>query len=101
MKQTIRNVYARGDGKYESCNEEFKKLFKKFDSDGDGRITVEELQKVIEADSSWFSRRLSMSKAQRGMKLANENSNGVIGENEMAELVDFARKELSLTIVAK
>lgn len=100
MKQIIRNVYAQGDGKYESSNEEFKKWFKKFDSDRDGRITMEELQKVIEANSSWFSKWLSKSKAKRGMKLADENSNGVIDENEMAKLVDFARKELSLDIVA-
>lgn len=99
MKQIISNVYAQGDGKYESGDEELKKWFKKFDSDGDGRITVEELQKAIEANSSWFSRLFSKSKAKRGMKLADKDSNGVIDEKEMAKLVDFARKELSLDIV--
>ncbi|KAL1540434.1 hypothetical protein AAHA92_24789 [Salvia divinorum] len=82
-------------GKVELTMEEFKKWLKKFDEDGDGRISVEELREAIHATGGWFCKR----KAKRVLKAVDTNSDGFIDESEMPKLVLFAQKQFGLRVV--
>ncbi|KAI3460237.1 hypothetical protein Pfo_016900 [Paulownia fortunei] len=86
---------VRVDGKQEISLDEFVKWLEKFDANRDGQIAVEELQAAIQANRGWFSKW----KAKRGVKLADENSNGFIDKNEIRNLVVFAEKHLGVVIV--
>ncbi|XP_027091868.1 uncharacterized protein [Coffea arabica] len=85
--QTPRNV----DGKLQIMSlEEFKEWLKKFDSNGDGRISKEELRQAIRAKGGWFTRW----KCKDGLKSADKDGNGFIEDDEMSYLKDFALKHL-------
>lgn len=75
--------------------DEFKQWLKKFDSDSDGRISVEELRRAIRANGGWFCKM----KAKRGVKTADKNLNGGIDDHEIGNLVDFAEKHLGLRVI--
>lgn len=88
---------ARSIGKKEEMSEEdFKKWLKRFDSNRDGRITVEELRNAIKASGGWF---FCTQKAKHGMKKADENFNGVIDDTEIGNLVEFAQKHMGVRII--
>lgn len=76
--------------------DQFKQWLKKFDSDKDGRISVEELSRAIRTHGGWFSRR----KGKEALGSADVNGDGFIEEDEVEELVEFARKQLGLKVVA-
>ncbi|KAK4429004.1 hypothetical protein Salat_1200400 [Sesamum alatum] len=84
------------DGKVEVSEQEFKKWLKKFDVDGDGRISAEELREAIRAKGGWFSKW----KAKRGVKTADKDRNGVIDDDEIGNLVEFAKKHLGLRVIS-
>ncbi|KAK1256935.1 Calcium-binding protein CML24 [Acorus gramineus] len=75
--------------------EEFKELMKRFDRDGDGRISKEELRVFIR----WVGGRFSGWKCGRGIRQADANGDGFIDESEIDNLVLFAQKSLGLKIV--
>lgn len=82
-------------GKLELTMEEFKKWLKKFDEDGDGRISAEELREAIHTTGGWFCKW----KAKRVLKAVDTNSDGFIDESEMPKLVLFAQKQFGLRVV--
>ncbi|KAL0360823.1 UNVERIFIED_CONTAM: hypothetical protein Sradi_3766800 [Sesamum radiatum] len=85
---------APRDGHVEMSEQEFKKWLKKFDADGDGWISVEELREAVRAKGGWFSKW----KAKRGLKTADKNHNGVIDDDEIGNFVEFAKKHLGLRV---
>ncbi|EYU25416.1 hypothetical protein ABFS82_03G044600 [Erythranthe guttata] len=95
MAITTSRHRAPTDGKIEISVEEFKLWLKKFDTDKDGRISVEELRRAVRANGGWFSK----SKAKRGVKLADKNFNGTIDDHEISNLMEFAEKHLGLRII--
>ncbi|KAL2249612.1 UNVERIFIED_CONTAM: hypothetical protein Sindi_2434900 [Sesamum indicum] len=82
--------------KVEMSVQEFIKWLMQFDSDKDGKISVEELRAAIRANGQWFT----TWKAKHGLKLADKNHNGIIDENEICNLVKFAKKHLGRRIIS-
>ncbi|OVA15803.1 EF-hand domain [Macleaya cordata] len=84
-------------GKREMTMEEFKLWLKEFDDDGDGRISKEELREAIRSvgGGGWFT----TWKSGRGIRSADDNRDGFISDNEINNLVDFAKKQLGVKIV--
>ncbi|KAL3732841.1 hypothetical protein ACJRO7_022374 [Eucalyptus globulus] len=76
--------------------EEFKNFLKKFDGNKDNRISKEELQDIIRSNGKWFSGW----KSKRALSHADANRDGFIDDKEMINLVEFAKKQLNLTVVA-
>ncbi|CAL9179066.1 unnamed protein product [Musa hybrid cultivar] len=75
--------------------EEFKEWLMKFDTDRDGRISREELQRAIRS----IRGRFSGWKSRRGIRYADSDGSGFIDEGEMDNLVEFAQTSLGLRIV--
>ena len=76
--------------------EEFKQWLRMFDTDGDGRISRNELRQAIRA----IGGRFSSWKSGRGIKQADSDGDGFIDEDEIDNLVEFAQKSLGLKIAA-
>ncbi|XP_042410458.1 probable calcium-binding protein CML35 [Zingiber officinale] len=76
--------------------EEFKEWLRRFDVDKDGRISSEELRRAI---ASIRGRLKGWIKGRRGIKYADANGDGFIGEDEIDKLIEFAGKKLDLRIV--
>ncbi|KAK4752775.1 hypothetical protein SAY87_021573 [Trapa incisa] len=92
----IRNRSIPNDGCRVMSLDEFKQWLKRFDSDKDGRISIEELSHAIRTNGRWFSRR----KGKEALGSADVNGDGFITEDEVEELVEFAKKQLGLKVVA-
>lgn len=95
MAFKIGNRVRNSHGKVEISLEELKKWLKKFDRDGDGRISVKELQEAIHATGGW----LCYWKAKRIVKAVDANSNGYIDDDEISKLVVFAQKQFGFRVV--
>lgn len=93
----IKNRSIPSDGCRVMSLEEFKQWLKKFDSDRDGRISTEELSRAIRTSGGWF---FSRRKGKEAVDSADVNGDGFIEEDEMEELVEFARKQLGVKVVA-
>lgn len=85
------------DGKREMTIYEFKRwLIKKFDEYKDGRISRDELADAIRVGSGgWFVGR----KSKHGIQSVDANGNGFIDDNEIKNLVEFAKKHLNVRIL--
>lgn len=84
------------EGKVEITMDEFKRWLKKFDDNGDGRISVEELREAIRATRGWFS----TAKAGRVFKSVDTSHKGFIDDNQIPMLQVFAQKQFGFKIVA-
>ncbi|KAG6438139.1 hypothetical protein SASPL_103076 [Salvia splendens] len=84
------------EGKVEVTMDEFKRWLKKFDDNGDGQISVEELREAIRATGGWFS----TAKASRIFKSVDTKSKGFIDDSQIPMLQLFAQKQFGLKIVA-
>ncbi|XP_043714979.1 probable calcium-binding protein CML18 [Telopea speciosissima] len=84
------------DGKREMSMEEFKQWLKRFDADGDGRISKEELRQALRSVGVRFKRW----KARRALRSADADAdaNGFIDDDEIQNLVTFAEKHLGVKI---
>ncbi|KAK4796421.1 hypothetical protein SAY86_028747 [Trapa natans] len=92
-------MWSRGvsrDGKRKMSMEEFKCWLQTFDEDSDGKINREELREAIRATTGgWFTGY----KSSRAIKSADSNGNGVVEEDEIKSLVEFAGKHLGVKVV--
>ncbi|KAJ4966962.1 hypothetical protein NE237_018811 [Protea cynaroides] len=98
---TIRQGYVKHaiqttNGKREMTMEEFKKWLKRFDADGDGRISKVELQQALRTVGGWFNQW----NGGHGIRSADANGNGFIDDNEIQNLASFAEKHLGVKLVA-
>ncbi|XP_048129418.1 calmodulin-like protein 5 [Rhodamnia argentea] len=87
---TMASTYLR-----EMSNEEFKKWLATFDANKDGRFSKEELRHAIRATGAWFP----WLKTHNAVHAVDTNGDGFIDENEMNNLVDYAKKHLNVKIV--
>ncbi|KAJ0974953.1 hypothetical protein J5N97_016918 [Dioscorea zingiberensis] len=74
--------------------EDFKRWLKSFDADQDGRISKDELQKAMRS----MRVRFCTMKSGRGVRLADSDGDGYIDDNEMENLVEFAKASMGLKI---
>ncbi|KAJ9567559.1 hypothetical protein OSB04_003525 [Centaurea solstitialis] len=93
--KTTSMIQNSDDGRREFTVNEFKRWLMKFDTDKDGRISVNELRQVVSATGGWFSRW----KGTAGIKSADKNGNGFIDGCEIENLIHFAYKELGVRII--
>lgn len=76
--------------------DEFSKWLMKFDKNGDGLISKEELKTVIKRfGGRWFPGWRS----RRAIKKADKDADGYISENDVQYMVKFAQKNLGINIV--
>lgn len=76
--------------------DEFKEWLKRFDLDKDGRISRQELQRMIKS----IRGRFSGWKSSRGIRAADTDGDGYVSEDEIDNLIDFAQRSLGLKIVS-
>ncbi|KAL5992777.1 hypothetical protein ACLOJK_013696 [Asimina triloba] len=90
-------IYAKGipQSNGEMTIDNFKAWLKRFDINGDGRISRDELQKAIHTAGVWFS----WLKSAQALKQADANHNGFIEDDEIENLVAFAHKSLGMKIM--
>lgn len=87
--------YSSADGKLLMNPEEFKKWLKKFDTDEDGRISLDELRAAVKEMGGWFTKW----KCRDGIRAADLDGTGFIEDNEINNLKDFALKHLGIRII--
>ncbi|KAI3439712.1 uncharacterized protein J3R85_004561 [Psidium guajava] len=92
----IKSRSVSPDGTRVMTLEEFKRWLKKYDADADGRISKEELQDIIRITGGWFSRWRS----RQAVSCVDANGDGFIDDNEISNLLEFAKKQLGVTVVA-
>lgn len=92
----IKSRNISSDGTRIMTLEEFKQWLKKYDADADGRISKEELQDITRITGGWFSRWRS----RQAVSCADANGDGFIDDNEISNLLEFAKKQLGVTVVA-
>ncbi|KAI8569051.1 hypothetical protein RHMOL_Rhmol02G0248000 [Rhododendron molle] len=74
--------------------EEHKDFLKRFDKDGDGRLSRKELTEAFRSlglNFSWW-------RAWRALRHADKNHDGYISEEEMDELVKYSTKKWRFTV---
>uniref|UniRef100_A0ACD5YHA9 Uncharacterized protein n=2 Tax=Avena sativa TaxID=4498 RepID=A0ACD5YHA9_AVESA len=76
--------------------DEFKEWLRRFDVDRDGRISRDELRRAMRA----LRVRFTGHRARRGISFADADGDGYIDDSEIDRLVEFARRNLGLRIVA-
>lgn len=97
VTRAVQNAYFNNyiiDGDKPRSFEEFKRWLKRFDTNKDGKLSVEELEHAIRTTGSWFPKR----KAKNAISLYGKKEKGYIHEDEIINLVDFARNQLGLNI---
>lgn len=68
----------------------------KFDKNGDGRISKDELQNLVHRSGGrWFNGW----KSRRAIKKADDDGDGYISEAEVQNMVHFAQKTFGIQIV--
>lgn len=74
--------------------EEFKRWLQQFDTDGDGRISRNELREAIRRRGAWFC----SLRSSRALRRADKNSNGFLDDSEIENLVALAQKDLGMKV---
>ncbi|KAG5543452.1 hypothetical protein RHGRI_016248 [Rhododendron griersonianum] len=74
--------------------EQLKGLLKRYDKNGDGRLSRKELREAFRSLGLNFSGW----RAWRALRHADENGDGYISEEEMEELVKYATKKWGFTV---
>ena len=94
-KMNQKRCLSSGDGGAMTADE-FKEWLRQFDADGDGRISRDELRRALRA----LRVRFTGLRARRGISYADGDGDGYIDDSEIDDLVEFARTNLGLRIVA-
>lgn len=81
---------ASSDGKIQMTVDDFKRWLMSFDSNGDGRISRNELRAAIRSCGAWFTAK----KSGRGMGEADADGSGYIEEDEIEHLLEFAESTM-------
>ncbi|KAF6144012.1 hypothetical protein GIB67_017620 [Kingdonia uniflora] len=79
---------------YEMSVDEFKAWLSKFDADGDGSISRDELRQALRSLHTWFG----WWKTRQVMKDVDTNNNGRIDNKELEKLVNSAQQHLNMKI---
>ncbi|KAL5071904.1 hypothetical protein RYX36_022791 [Vicia faba] len=88
-----RNVSS--DGKRVMSLQQFKQWFKTyFDSNGDGRISKDELREVLRIIGGVFA----SWKSNKVLKSVDDNHDGFIDDKELVNLAQFAEKHFNIRI---
>jgi len=88
-----RNVSS--DGKRVMTLQQFKQWLKtSFDTNGDGRISKDELREVLRITGGLFA----SWKSNKVLKSVDANHDGFIDDKEFINLADFAEKHLNIRI---
>ncbi|OEL38830.1 hypothetical protein BAE44_0000150 [Dichanthelium oligosanthes] len=74
--------------------EEFKEWLKKFDADGDGRISRNELLEALRCRDGWFT----TWRSSRALRQADKNNSGFLDDSEIKNLVRFVQKDVGMKI---
>nr|DAD21580.1 TPA_asm: hypothetical protein HUJ06_023043 [Nelumbo nucifera] len=95
-RSVTRSREIASNGKREMTVEDFRLWLKKFDVNGDGRISRKELQHAIRSVGGWFA---SWKNASGGINSADVNGDGYIDDTEINYLLDFAEKHMGVKII--
>ncbi|CAA2996127.1 polcalcin Phl p 7-like [Olea europaea subsp. europaea] len=78
--------------------EQFQEWLMKYDKNNDGKISSKELHDAFcdVKGESWFKG----IKSEYAIRKADRNGDGVVDDDEIIYLVDFARRKLGLKIVS-
>ncbi|GJN33109.1 hypothetical protein PR202_gb21675 [Eleusine coracana subsp. coracana] len=76
--------------------EEFKEWLKQFDTDGDGKISRNELREALRRRGGWFT----TMRSGRALRQADKDNSGFVDETEVENLIAFAKKDLGMKITA-
>lgn len=80
--------YVPRNGSVALSEDHMKVLLKRYDKDGDGRLSKKELQAAFRNSGLHFSG----FRARRALHHADSNHDGFIGNDEMKELVIYAAR---------
>ncbi|KAL1673153.1 hypothetical protein EV122DRAFT_294396 [Schizophyllum commune] len=70
------------DGAPSAAEKEIKEIFRSFDKNGDGTVSVNELKEILES----FGTRLSQGQAEAMINAADTNGDGVVGYEEFVKV---------------
>ncbi|KAI5824981.1 EF-hand [Schizophyllum commune Tattone D] len=71
------------DGAPSAAEKEIKEIFRSFDKNGDGTVSVNELKEILES----FGTRLSQGQAEAMINAADTNGDGVVGYEEFVKMI--------------
>ncbi|KGN62525.1 hypothetical protein Csa_022453 [Cucumis sativus] len=77
-----------GVSKFNFSREEMKEIFREHDIDGDGYLSISELIKAM----GFLGHSIPFYKAHYGMAYCDENGDGLISEDELDKLIDYAER---------
>lgn len=71
------------DGAPSAADKEAREIFRSFDKDGNGTVSVDELREILES----FGTRLSPAQAEAMMQEADTNGDGAVGYEEFVKMI--------------
>lgn len=79
---------GRAVSKLHLSREEMKEIFREHDLDGDGYLNINELVKAF----GFCGHVIPFYKAHYGLAFADDNCDGLVSEDELDKLIDYAKR---------